>query len=137
MRLRMSGSEDDRQIAGFLSADFWKDQELLDIVDAILALGGPWPSDQEVMALPPHQQTAGYAKAKAIQGLEQMLALANSVYTVNGSRRRPGGRIGDQFRRDESGCRIRRRPPAQSVGRCPCAGSRASHRLQRGHQGGG
>lgn len=85
MRLQWGGAPADyRQIPGFLSADFRSDEELLDVVDAILALGGPWPSNQAIFGQPA-EQAAAAAKAKAIEGLEEMLAVANSVYAVNDS----------------------------------------------------
>lgn len=84
MRLQWSnGPEDYRYLPGFLSAEFRSDDELLDVVDAILALGGPWPRVEQFYG--PPAQTFENAKAAAIEGLKEMLSVANSVYTVNDS----------------------------------------------------
>ena len=56
LRLKWEGLEEPQEFSEFsegmsysevLSAQVWSEQELLDIVDAILAVGGPWPNATE------------------------------------------------------------------------------------------
>jgi hypothetical protein len=64
-----------------LSRGPWTEEQLLDIVDAILSMGGPWPRGPSSMYSSGHPNQTG--KQRMRQLLDQAFEFANSTYCTN------------------------------------------------------
>jgi hypothetical protein len=101
--------------ATFLAKAPWSEEYLLDIVDAILSLGGPWPTEDgwRMHNEPP-------ANKRALAALAELLDIAQSVYCVNAAR-------DGLARRADAAATAAFQQASLSAASAPSAGSSAEH----------